>query len=118
MIKRAVEEVVKAEDRSKNLMVFGLKETDKEVTGGKIDEPFVQLGTKPRHESVRICVKKDVADNSCSIKVSLTKRQGLGLSQGAETGDHKRRRQNHHHLLFNQTVASVIILMGLKPARC
>ena len=89
-IRRAVEEV-KAEYRSKNLIVFGMKETDREVTGEKVDELFEQLGTKPRHESVRIGVKKDVADNPRPIKVSLTSstyvHQILQAARGLKTSE-------------------------------
>ena len=70
-IKRAVEEVVQAEDRNKNVIVFGMKEDAKEITGEKVDELLEHLGTKPRHESVRIGVKKDAAENPRPIKVSL-----------------------------------------------
>ena len=70
-IKRAVEEVVQAEDRSKNVIVFGMKEDAKEITDEKVDELLEHLGSKPRHESVRIGVQKNVAENPRPIKVSL-----------------------------------------------
>ena len=71
-IKRAVEEVVQAEDRNKNVIVFGMKEDDGEMIGGKVDKLFEHLGTKPRHECVRIGVKKkDAAVKPRPIKVSM-----------------------------------------------
>ena len=71
-IKRAVEEVVQEEDRNKNVIVFGMKEDDGEMIGEKVDELFGHLGTKPRHECVRIGVKKkDAAVKPRPIKVSM-----------------------------------------------
>lgn len=58
-IKRVVEEVVEAEDRSKNIVIFGIKEEVGEVVGEQVDKLFEHLGTKLRHESVRIGVKRE-----------------------------------------------------------
>ena len=48
-----------------------MKEDTKEITGEKVDKLLEHLGSKPRHESVRIGVKKDAAENPHPIKVSL-----------------------------------------------
>ena len=49
-LKSAVKEVVQAEDRSKNLVVFGSKEEAHEDTSKKISELSDYLGETPRHE--------------------------------------------------------------------
>jgi len=70
-LKSAVKEVVQAEDRSKNLIVFGLKEETHEDTSKKISELLDYLGEKPRHESVRIGVQKSDESKQRPVKVSL-----------------------------------------------
>ena len=71
-IKKAVEEVVKAEDRSKNLIVFGLPEVAEESTVERIEEMFEFLGEKPKQESVRIGMKSEKRpDRPRPVKVSL-----------------------------------------------
>lgn len=70
-LKRAFQDVVKEEDRSKNLMVFGLKEEQKEEdTSVKISDLFQQLGEKPRVEAVR--VGKKTEGKSRPVKVTLS----------------------------------------------
>ena len=58
-LSQAVRQVVQAEDRSRNFVVFGLKEEPGVDTGKQIDEVLEFLGEKPRHESVRIGTKKE-----------------------------------------------------------
>ena len=71
-IKKAVEEVVKAVDRSKNLIVFGLPEVAEESTVKRIEEMFDFLGEKPKQESVRIGLKSDKGtDLPRLVQVSL-----------------------------------------------
>ena len=57
-LQRVVEQVVQAEDRSRNIVVFGLPEGDNENTNSVVDKVFEAIGEKPRHESVRVGVKK------------------------------------------------------------
>ena len=70
-VKCAVKEVVQAEDRSRNLIVFGMKEEASEDTGEKICEMLEYLGEKPRQESVRIGVLKSDSNTPRPVKVSL-----------------------------------------------
>ena len=65
-LKRAMTEVVQAEDRSTNLIVYGMKETAGEETGQKIEDLFAFLGEKLRQESVRVgATPADFVDFSC-----------------------------------------------------
>ena len=57
-LQRVVEQVVQAEDQNRNIVVFGLPEGDNENTNSVVDEVFGVIGEKPRHESVRVGVKK------------------------------------------------------------
>ncbi len=74
-IKQAVEEVVQAEDRSKNLMMFGLQEEPNEDTCAAVSGVLEFLGEKPRHESVRIGVKEESGTDKSRprpVKISLS----------------------------------------------
>ena len=73
-VQKVVQNVVKAEDRSKNIIVFGLKEADDEDINVIIDEVLENVGCKPRHESVRIGFKKQTEADSNKhrpVKVSV-----------------------------------------------
>ena len=73
-VQKVVKNVVEADDRSKNIIVFGLKETDDEDINVIIDEVLENVGCKPRHESVRIGFKKQTEADSNKhrpVKVSL-----------------------------------------------
>ena len=58
-LKKVVKQVVAEEDRSRNLMVFGLDEEEDEQLGEKITAIFEELGEKPRHEAVRLGLRKN-----------------------------------------------------------
>ena len=73
-VQKVVQNVVEAEDRSKNIIVFGLKEADDEDINVIIDEVLENVGCKPRHESVRIGFKKQTEPDSNKhrpVKVSV-----------------------------------------------
>ena len=53
-LKRAVKEDIIEEDRSRNLLVFGLPEEDVECLEEKVSEVLQELGEKPRVEVTRI----------------------------------------------------------------
>ena len=53
-LKNVVKEVVQTEDRSRNLIVFGVEEEAHEDTGNKISEILDYIEEKPRQDSVRI----------------------------------------------------------------
>ena len=53
-IKKSVEEVVKAEDRTKNLIVFGLPEVAEESSVKKIEEMFDFFSEKPKQEQTEL----------------------------------------------------------------
>ena len=58
-LKTVVKQVVAEEDRSRNLMVFGLDEEEDEPLQEKVTAIFEELGEKPRHEAVRLGLQKD-----------------------------------------------------------
>ena len=53
-LKRVVQNVVQEEDRSKNLMIFGLPEKLDEELNATVSEVFQAVGEKPRVESCRV----------------------------------------------------------------
>ena len=48
VLKKVVQEAVKTEDRSKNVMIFGLREEPNEDVNAKVNEVFEAMGEKPR----------------------------------------------------------------------
>ena len=58
-LRTVVKQVVAEEDRSRNLMVFGLDEEEDEQLHEKVTAIFEELGEKPRHEAVRLGLQKD-----------------------------------------------------------
>ena len=72
VVKKAVQQVVQADDRSKNIIVFGLKEEKNEDINAVIDEVLESVGQKPRHEAVRIGLKRESAGGQPRpVKVSV-----------------------------------------------
>ena len=53
-LKKVVQNVAVEEDRSRNVLIFGLKEDTGEKLNDKICEVFEQMAEKPRFEAVRI----------------------------------------------------------------
>ena len=74
--KKVVKEVMAEEDRSKNLMVFGLaEEVGEKLDGpdGKICAMFQELNEKPRCSAVRVGKAPTTSPSSCRpVKVTLT----------------------------------------------
>ncbi len=70
-LKQVVKQVVQAEDRSRNVVVFGLVEGEAKDTCQQIDELFEYLGEKPRHESVRIGIQRTPATTPRPVKVTV-----------------------------------------------
>ena len=72
---KAIKQAVQEEDRSKNILVFGLPEGANEDTNSVVDKVFECVGEKPRHESVRIGLKTSseaVGERHRPIKVRLS----------------------------------------------
>ena len=53
-VKKAVKSAIQEDDWSKNLIIFGLVETEKEQTDSKVVELLGELGEKPRLTASRI----------------------------------------------------------------
>ena len=68
-VKKAVQQVIKEEDCSKNILIFGLIEEANEDTSKAVDGVLECIGTRPKHEAVRIGVKSPIKPRP--IKVSV-----------------------------------------------
>ena len=70
--KKVVRDVMKDEDRSKNVMVFGLVEEDGEQLNEKVSDVFVEIGEKPQLAAVRIGRRPEGGTGCRPVKVTLT----------------------------------------------
>lgn len=70
-LKTLLKHVVAEEDRSRNLMIFGLRESDDEHLGDKVSEVFEHLGEKPKVEASRLG-KKGSSTTARPVKVTLS----------------------------------------------
>ena len=75
-LKKAVEQVIKEDDCSRNFLVFGLAEETEEDTPKMVNGLLECVGVKPKHESVRIGVQRQSGTDQPSkprpIKVSVS----------------------------------------------
>ena len=81
------------EDRSRNVIIFGLNETDEEHLTERVDELFQQIELKPRYVAVRLGRK--LAEKTRPVRISLanssilhqllSKSKELRLSQQQKT---------------------------------
>jgi hypothetical protein len=70
--RKVVKDAIEDEDRSKNLVVFGLSEEDGEQLDEKLSDVFMDLGEKPRVEAVRIGRRLEASGSNCRpVKVTL-----------------------------------------------
>ena len=69
-LKTVVKHVVAEEDRSRNLIVFGLSENASEQINEKVGEVFRELGEQPKFEAARIGLKTN-KETFRPVKVSL-----------------------------------------------
>jgi len=92
-LKKVVQKVVSKEDRSRNVIVFGLNETDEEDLTERVNELFQQIELKPRFEAVRFGRKlvektrpvRISLANSSIVHQILSKSKELRLSQQYKT---------------------------------
>ena len=71
-VKKAVKWAMQEDDRSKNLIVFGLAETDKEQIDDKVADLFGELGEKTRLSASRIGATRSDTTHCRPIKCTLT----------------------------------------------
>ena len=71
-VKEVVQSVVNEEDRSKNLLIFGLSELSGEQLGERVDSVFQALGEKPRSEAVRMGKTSAGRGKPRPVKVTLS----------------------------------------------
>ena len=70
VLKTVVKNVVAEEDRSRNLIVFGLPEDPAEHITDKVGEVLLELGEKPKLEAVRVGLKRN-QETPRPVKVSF-----------------------------------------------
>ena len=70
VLRTVVKTVVEQEDRSRNVMLFGLPEDEGEQLSTKVTELFENLGEKPRFDSNRLG-KRNTATGNRPVKVSF-----------------------------------------------
>ena len=70
-LRSVVKHVVEEEDRSRNLMLFGIDEVENEQLQVTVNSVFEELGEKPRCEAVRLGLKKS-GKTPRPVKVSLS----------------------------------------------
>ena len=68
-LKKVVQNVVQDEDRSKNLMIFGLPDEPNEDINGSVSQLLLVIGEKPRVDACRIG-KKKLDNSSRPVKVT------------------------------------------------
>ena len=68
---RVVRNVVEEEDRSRNVVIFGLNEEDDEKLNERVAEVFESIGQKPRAETCRVGLKKS-KDSVRPVKAKLS----------------------------------------------
>ena len=68
-IQKAVKAVIEEEDRAKNLIVFGLEESENEALDETVGAVFEELGEKPMHEDTRIGKKKPGVTRPVKVKL-------------------------------------------------
>ena len=72
-MKKVVKAVVEEEDRSKNIMLFGLDEEKNETLSNKVDEVLVSVGEKPSSVASRVSKKSSEGQKSHSEEQWLGK---------------------------------------------
>ena len=70
-LKKVVKCAIEEDDRSKNLIIFGLAEDDGEQLDNKVHEVFSELAEKPKVASCRIGAKKSGNTTCRPVKVTL-----------------------------------------------
>lgn len=68
-LKAVVKAVVEEEDRSRNIMMFGLAEEENELLSAKVSDVFQSIGEKPR---VEVCRVGKRTDGARPVKVTLS----------------------------------------------
>ena len=71
-MKNVIKDVVAEGDRSRNLMLFGLKEEKGELLCDKVGQVLLELGEKPKIEASRIGLNKPKDKKQVAVKVILT----------------------------------------------
>ena len=73
VLKTVVKDVVAEEDRTRNLMIFGLREETNKQINDKISEILFELGEKPKIEASRIGLKSsEKKPGSRPVKITVT----------------------------------------------
>ena len=70
VIKSAVKDVVAEDDRSRNVMIFGMTEDPEEQIAEKVGQVLEDIGEKPKFEATRIGIKTN-QQSPRPVKVSV-----------------------------------------------
>ena len=71
-LKNLVKQVVKEKDRSRNLIVFGLEENEKEIISEKIGDLLEMMGERPKTEAYRLEKFSSEKTSLRPVKVTMT----------------------------------------------
>ena len=63
-LKKVVKNAIEEDDRSKNLIVFGLDESEDERIDSKVSALLLEIGEKPRVSASRIGVKRTQTESN------------------------------------------------------
>ena len=79
--KKIVKTAIEDEDRTKNLMVFGLAEEDGEHLDEKVSEVFLSIGEKPRAAAVRVGSRNEAGTGGDCRPVKVTLSSSTAVHQ-------------------------------------
>ena len=87
-----VHDVVSEEDRSRNIMIFGLTEQENEQINDRVSQVLLELGEKPKVESTRIGTHSKDAKTTRPVKVTVSNstivRQILSAARALRHSEH------------------------------
>ena len=116
VIQRAVKDIAEEEERSRNLLIFGLEEQEVESVEARVSEVFDVLGEKPRPDTVsRLGTKREGQQRPVIVKFrsSATASGILKKSQGLRNSERFKRvfispdRSIAHRVQLRQLVADM-----------
>ena len=81
IFRKVVKDVITNEDRSKNLMVFGLAEEDGEQLDEKISNVFLEIGEKPQLAAVRLRRRSEEKNGTLCRPVKVTLSSSTAVQQ-------------------------------------
>ena len=102
ILKSVVKDVVAEEDRTRTLMVFGLREEPEEQVREKVGNVFVELGEKPIIEASRIGKKDPKSSNERVRPVKVTFSSSMIVQQILSKARNLRNSDNFKHVFLSE----------------